>query len=321
VVFITAILAVLEVSLSFDNAVVNAKVLQGMTPLWRRRFLTWGMVIAVFGMRLIFPLAIVGFVASLAPWDALRLAAFQPDEYARIMLSAHIPISGFGGAFLLMVALRYFFDINKDVHWIKWIERPLVRLGKMNSIEIGVSILAIYAISKFVQGDDNHTFMMSAMMGLVTFIAVDGVSAFLEGPEEHPGKISDVHKVSAAAFLYLEVLDASFSFDGVVGSFAVTNNLFIITIGLGIGAMFVRSLTIMLVDRGTLSEFRYLEHGAFYAIGALAALMFLNTVTHVPEVISGLIGAAFIAAALATSIIHNKKVAKRAESGHFSELS
>jgi hypothetical protein len=108
-------------------------------------------------------------------------------------------------------------------------------------------------------------------------------------------------------FLYLEVLDASFSFDGVVGAFAITNNLFIIMIGLGIGAMFVRSLTIMLVEKGTLSEFRYLEHGAFYAIGILAIIMFANTIFHIPEVITGLIGAAFIGLSLWSSIRYNQK--------------
>jgi hypothetical protein len=96
-------------------------------------------------------------------------------------------------------------------------------------------------------------------------------------------------------------------FDGVVGAFAITNNLFIIAIGLGVGAMFVRSLTIMLVDRGTLAEFRYLEHGAFYAIWALAAMMFLGTFRHVPEVITGLIGAVFIVLALFSSILYNRR--------------
>jgi hypothetical protein len=102
-------------------------------------------------------------------------------------------------------------------------------------------------------------------------------------------------------------LDASFSFDGVVGAFAITNNLFIIMIGLGVGAMFVRSLTIMLVDKGTLSEYRYLEHGAFYAIGILAAIMFAGTIKHIPEVVTGLLGALFIALSLFSSILYNKK--------------
>lgn len=303
--FITAVLSVLEVSLSFDNAVVNAKVLNTMTPVWRHRFITWGMLIAVFGMRLVFPLLIIVIVAKLSPWAAVYLAATQPEEYARIMTSVHTEIAGFGGAFLLMVALKYFFDVNKDVHWISVIERPLVKLGRMDAIELGISILAVYAISVYMPAEESKAFLVSALLGLVTYIAVDGIGAFLQAPDE---AMNDIHKASAASFLYLEVLDASFSFDGVVGAFAITNNLFIIAIGLGIGAMFVRSMTIMLVDKGTLSEFVYLEHGAFYAIGALAATMFINTSLHIPEVITGLIGAAFIGFALMSSIQHNKKV-------------
>ncbi len=307
-VFIAAVLSVLEVSLSFDNAVVNAKILNNMTPLWRRRFLTWGMLIAVFGMRLVFPLVIVGVVAHVNPWDALVLAASRPDEYAKIMLSVHTEIAAFGGAFLLMVALRYFFDVNKDVHWIAVIERPLTRLGRMNAIELGLAMIMIYLVAGRLPETEGHGFIVSGMMGLVTFIAVDGVSALLDAPSE---AVADAHKASAGMFLYLEVLDASFSFDGVVGAFAITHNLFIIAIGLGIGAMFVRSLTIMLVDRGTLAEFRYLEHGAFYAIGALAAMMFLGTYVHVSEVVTGLIGAGFIALAFWSSIHHNKREAAR----------
>ncbi len=123
------------------------------------------------------------------------------------------------------------------------------------------------------------------MFGLVTFIAVDGIAALLDPVDVR--RRARPTRSGAAAFLYLEVLDASFSFDGVIGAFALSNNLFVIAIGLGIGAMFVRSLTIMLVERGTLTEYRYLEHGAFYAIIALGVIMFVKTVTPVPETVTG----------------------------------
>lgn len=304
VVFITAVLAILEVSLSFDNAVVNATVLKDMTPLWQHRFLTWGMLIAVFGMRLVFPLLIVGIVAGLGPWHALVLAATQPVEYARIMTSIHTEIAAFGGSFLLMVALKYFFDANKDVHWLQHIEEPMVRLGRMEAIELAISMLGLYAISTFMPAPEARDFLVSGIFGLITFIAVDGIGAFLEAPD---GAKNEAHRASAAAFMYLEVLDASFSFDGVVGAFAITNNLFIIAIGLGIGAMFVRSLTILLVERGTLNHFVYLEHGAFYAIGALATLMFAGTFVHVSEVLTGLIGAGFIGLSVWSSVRHNNR--------------
>ena len=304
-VFIVAVLSVLEVSLSFDNAVVNASVLRDMTPLWRHRFLTWGIAIAVFGMRLVFPLVVVSIVAWVNPWEALRLAALEPAEYARILTSAHIPLGAFGGAFLGMVCLKYFFDAEKEIHWIVPLERQLSRLGKFEAGALGVMMVALYTFSRFVHAGQEHAFLVAGIFGLVTFIVVDGIGAAMEVDED---AMKNVHRASAASFLYLEVLDASFSFDGVIGAFALTNNLFIIAIGLGIGAMFVRSLTVMLVERGTLDAYRFLEHGAFWAIGALALLMLVGTVMDVPEAITGLIGAAFIGLSIWSSI-HYKRTA------------
>ena len=303
-VFIVAVLCVLEISLSFDNAVVNATVLKDMTPVWRHRFLTWGIAIAVFGMRLVFPLVVVSIVARVGPIEALRLAALEPLEYARILTSAHYVLGAFGGAFLGMVCLKYFFDKEKEVHWIQVLEEWLSRIGKIDAAELAIMLLAIYGFSLMVPPAEAHSFLVSGIFGVITFVAVDGIGSVMEvGPD----KMRDVHRASAANFLYLEVLDASFSFDGVIGAFALTNNLFVIAIGLGIGAMFVRSLTVMLVDEGTLASYRYLEHGAFYAIGALAGLMLLGTVMHVPEVITGLVGAAFIGVSLWSSLRYKRR--------------
>ena len=302
-VFIVAVLSVLEVSLSFDNAVVNATVLKDMTPVWRHRFLTWGIAIAVFGMRLVFPLVVVSVVARVGPIETLRLAAFDPGEYARILTTAHLVLGAFGGAFLGMVCLKYFFDLEKEVHWIRLIESRLSKLGKIEGVELGLMMLALYGVSRLVPAQEAHAFLVSGIFGLVTFVAVDGLGAAMEvGPDQ----MRDVHRASAANFLYLEVLDASFSFDGVIGAFALTSNLFIIAIGLGVGAMFVRSLTVMLVEEETLALYRYLEHGAFYAIGALAFLMLAGTVAHVPAAITGLIGAGFIGVSFWSSIRYNR---------------
>jgi hypothetical protein len=303
-VFIVAVLGVLETSLSFDNAVVNATVLKDMTPVWRHRFLTWGILIAVFGMRVIFPVVVVSVVARVGPIEALRLAALEPVEYARILTSAHAVLGAFGGAFLALVCLKYFFDAEKDVHWIGMIEERLAALGKIEAVEIGLVLLALYGFSRWVAPEESAPFLVAGIFGVVTFIAVDGIGTAME---VDPAQMASVHRASAASFLYLEVLDASFSFDGVIGAFALTNNLFVIAIGLGIGAMFVRSLTVMLVEEGTLASYRYLEHGAFYAIGALALLMLIGTVVHVPEALTGLIGAAFIGLALGSSIRYNAR--------------
>lgn len=302
--FIATILAVLEVSLSFDNAIVNAVVLKKMTPLWRHRFLTWGMLIAVFGMRLVFPLAIVTFVAGINPWNALVLAATNPDEYARLMMAAHMDVAAFGGSFLLMVALKYFFDEHKEVHWIRWIERPTALMGRLEAIEMAMALTSLILVSRLVTPEHRLEFMLAGLAGIITYVLVDGLGALLEkiGIQDN-----DIHKASVGMFLYLEVLDASFSFDGVIGAFAITNNLFVIMIGLSIGAFFVRSLTIMFVENETLDEFKYLEHGAFYAIASLAILMLLDPLLHVPEWFTGLIGAVFIGAAFASSLWVRRK--------------
>lgn len=305
-VFIVAVLAILEVSLSFDNAVVNAVVLKTMTPLWRHRFITWGIAIAVFGMRIVFPLLIVAIIIHTDPISALVLAATDPDEYSRILTSAHVSVSAFGGAFLAMVGLKHFFNREKDVHWIGIIERPLTKMGRIEAAELGLVLLLLYVVSKWLSGADSVEFLVAGIFGLITYIAVDGVSALLNVESSATG---EVVRSGAASFLYLEVLDASFSFDGVIGAFALSNNLFIIAIGLGIGAMFVRSLTIMLVEKETLASYRYLENGAFYAIIALAVMMFLGTVQHIPEVVTGLIGGAFIVTAFWDSIRYNRRAA------------
>jgi uncharacterized protein len=302
--FIVAVLAILEVSLSFDNAVVNATVLKEMTPAWRRRFITWGIAIAVFGMRIIFPLAIVAIIAQIDPFSALIMAATDPDRYSRVLTSAHVSVSAFGGAFLAMVGLKHFFDHEKDVHWIAIIERPLCRLGRIAAVELGLVLLLLYLVSSWLPGHEQVGFLVAGIFGLVSYIAVDGIAAVLSVESAVTG---EVVRSGAAAFLYLEVLDASFSFDGVIGAFALSNNLFVIAIGLGVGAMFVRSLTIMLVEQEALASYRYLEHGAFYAIVALAVIMFVNTISHIPEVVTGLIGAGFIGAAFVDSIRYNRR--------------
>ena len=310
-VFLAALLAVLEVSLSFDNAVVNASVMQDMTAIWRHRFLTWGMAIAVFGMRFVFPLVVVSVVAGIGPLEAVRLAALEPDEYARLLTSAHLALGAFGGAFLGMVCLKYFFDSEKEVHWIRVVERRLARLGKFEAIELGLMLVALWGFSRAFAPAEAFQFLEAGVFGLVTFIFVDGIGAAMQEGSGRRG--AGPTRAGLASFVYLNVLDASFSFDGVIGAFALTNDLFVIAIGLGIGAMFVRSLTVMLVEKGTLESFRYLEHGAFYAIGALALIMMLGTLVEVPEAITGLVGAGFIAVSLWSSVRYNRTRTAAAE--------
>ena len=309
-VIIAAILGVLEVSLSFDNAIVNAKILNTMQDVWKRRFLTWGMLIAVFGMRLVFPVLIVSVVAGITPWGAAVLAATDQIAYAEHLDAAKLAIKGFGGAFLAMVFLEYFLNEEKDVHWIHWIESPLTKLGKIETIHAALTLLFAYGISKILPAG-GQMFFDAAFFGVITFVVTGALKTLVQKDEdgvEGPDVLATVVQTGFTTFIYLEVLDASFSFDGVIGAFALSTNMFIIAIGLGIGAMFVRSMTLLLVEKGTLAEYKFLEHSAFYAIGVLAAIMFIDTVHEVPETVTGLIGAVIIALGFYTSLRENKIV-------------
>ena len=305
---IGVVLAALEISLSFDNAIVNANKLQEMTPVWQRRFLTWGILIAVFGMRIVFPVAIVAIFAWVNPVEAVRLALADPDQYSHIMEESHSSIAAFGGTFLMMVALNFFIDEDKSVDWITALEKRLRVAGSVRGFEIAFVLIVVSVICYMLPEYKQGSFLYSAIMGLLVFTLVDGLGNVLDQKAD-----TDVAKVGATggfgAFMYLEVLDASFSFDGVIGAFALTNNILLIAIGLGVGAMYVRSMTIMLVERGTLAQFRYLEHGAFYSIFALSVIMFLQSLFHVPETLTGGIGIGLIGFALLSSIRYNKVAA------------
>ncbi len=305
----TVLLSILEISLSFDNAVVNATVMKTMSEVWKKRFLTWGMLIAVFGMRLLFPLGIVSVLGKIGPIDALMLSIYEPIKYAEIMTSSHLYVASFGGIFLFMVFIHFFFDEDKDVHWISFFEKPMSRTGQFQGAELVVTLIVLVLFTRmFTDVKDQFAFLLSGLSGIITFLLVHGLSSFLENKEV----VSDAKTVVASAglgtFLYLEVLDASFSFDGVVGAFALTNSLFLIMIGLGIGAFFVRSLTIYFVEKNTVENFKYLEHGAFYALGALALIMLFGAFIHIPEWITGLSGLVILSLSVLYSIKVDKKV-------------
>lgn len=301
--FTASILALLETTISFDNAIVNASVLRQMTPLWQRRFLTWGILIAVFGMRLFFPVAIICFAASMDPISAVSLALNDSKRYAEIMLSVHPQVAAFGGAFLALVALDYFFDAEKEVHWIGFIEKNLSKLGALKSTEVGLTLFGIWIFSRTLPTEIGTSVLFSGVAGILTFIAVKLVGEILSTPQT--GKL-DLNRQSIGLFLYLEVLDASFSFDGVVAAFAITSNPLIIAIGLGIGALFVRSFTILMVEKGSLDAYLFLEHGAFWAIGLLAVIMFISITVHVPEMVTGGLGLAIIGSSFVHSLLHKK---------------
>lgn len=309
---IAAILAAMEVSLSFDNAVVNASVLKTWDDYWQKLFLGVGIIIAVFGMRLLFPLVIVAVAADIGIMDVWHLALNDPKTYSMHLTNHHAEVAAFGGMFLLLVFLNFLFDHEKEVHWLGHVEQKLGALGKVSSIAVMISLAVLLGSMSLVGEAQKLVVLISGLWGILIYVAVDAISNLLEKEEEGSNVGDLVKKGGIGGFLYLEVLDASFSFDGVIGAFAITTDVVIIMLGLAIGAMFVRSLTVYLVKQGTLDEFVFLEHGAHYAIGILAAIMLASMKYHIPEIFTGLIGVAFIAASVWSSVRHRRQQASAA---------
>lgn len=314
-VFIALVLGILEVSLSFDNAVVNATKLKKMSEKWRHRFITWGIAIAVFGMRFLFPLLVVSIFAKLNILKVLDIALHNSKLYALYLHQTHATIVTFGGTFLLMLFLGFFLNPKKEIDWIKPVEKVLKRVPESKVLDVLITLATLDVVQMVQPAPLHWSVTISGIAGILVYLAIDTVSRKLEDLEQGVNEkisseaCSNIKLASCTgliSFLYLELIDASFSLDGVLGAFALSHDIVIITIGLAIGAMFVRSLTIMFVEEGTLDKFIYLEHGAHWAIGALAILMFISTVKPVPELITGLTGVGFIAGSLVSSIKDKK---------------
>ncbi|HTY30200.1 DUF475 domain-containing protein [Mycobacterium sp.] len=332
--FLLLVLAVLEVSLSFDNAIINAAILQRMSPFWRQMFLTIGILIAVFGMRLVFPLLIVWATAGLEPVRAFELALNPPPHgapefpdgspsYEKLIAAAHPQIAAFGGIFLLMLFLD-FIVYDRDIKWLKWIEIPFARIGRLGQVPVVVAGIALVLAGTQLthSSDERATVLTAGLLGLIAYLVVNGLSRAFRPPDVEAvtaGKAAGaaVGKAGLTLFLYLEMLDAAFSFDGVTGAFAITSDPILIALGLGlVGSMFVRSITIYLVQQDTLDRYVYLEHGAHWAIGVLAVIMLLSIEPRfqVPEAVTASVGVVFIGAALGWSVLRNRRTARAVSS-------
>ena len=316
-IFIAFVLGILEVSLSFDNAVVNATKLKTMSPKWRHRFLTWGIAIAVFGMRFLFPLLVVSIFAHISIIKVLNIALHNAHLYAHYLHQTHATIVTFGGTFLMMLFLGFFLNPKKEIDWLKPIEKLLKKAPESKILDTLIVLAILDIVQMFQPAPIRLSVIISGIAGILTFLGIDTISKKLEEIEEKQSKklhcsnsVKPIACTGLISFLYLELIDASFSLDGVLGAFALSHDIIIITIGLAIGAVFVRSLTIMFVEKETLEEFIYLEHGAHWAIGILATLMFISTVKSVPEVVTGLSGLFLIVASLISSINYKKKELK-----------
>ena len=332
--FLLVVLAVLEVSLSFDNAIINAAILKRMSRFWRQMFLTLGILVAVFGMRLLFPLLIVWASAGIDPVRAMELALHPPPHgaleypdgspsYEKLVLAAHPQIAAFGGIFLLMLFLD-FIVYDRDIKWLKWIEIPFARVGRLGQVPVAVVgvVLVLVATQLTYSSEERATVFTAGLLGLVTYLLVNGLSRAFRPPEAIPATEAlsaqaagrsvapAAGRAAVTLFLYLEVLDAAFSFDGVTGAFAITSDPILIALGLGlIGSMFVRSITIYLVQQEALDRYVYLEHGAHWAIGVLAVIMLLSIDPRyeVPEAFTASVGVVFIGASLGWSVLRNRR--------------
>ena len=274
-------------------------------------FLTVGYVLAVVGVRLVLPVLLVSATTGMGPVSVVELALqrgdpSKPGTYGFLLESAHPMIAGFGGMFLLMVFLHFIFD-EREVAWLRWVEVPLARIGRWRLAGIVTALVVLVGVSLAAPAAVRGEVALSGLVGVVVYLLVSGVGALFEsaGVEESGGRaVQAVGLAGFMLFMYVNVLDASFSLDGVVGAFAITADPLLIMLGLGVGAVFVRSLTVLMVRRGTLESYVFLEHGAHWAIGSLAVVMLVSVIVPVPEWVTVLTGVGFIAAAVVGSVRH-----------------
>lgn len=307
--FIALVLMLVEITFSFENAIINAKVLSGMSIFWQRLFMTVGILIAVIGMRLVFPVIIVMLTAGLGAKEVIDLALHEPTRYAEALHDAHISIASFGGMFLLMLCFNFFFDGEREIRWVHKVEAPLQKYSKW-WIYTGVALAVLSAITLLPWNHEPQETFVAGMVGIGTYLTIRSLTDIFTRSQRKRGQLVQTGLAGFLSFIYLEILDASFSFDGVIGAFAVTKDVVLIAAGLGIGALWVRSLTLFMVRRRVLSVYRYLEHGAHYTIGVLSAVLIAGIFLDVPELIAGLAGILLITLAVANSIVENKREEK-----------
>jgi len=283
-------LIVFEVVNSVDNAIVNASVLKTMSALWRKRFLLIGIITSVFLVRFILPLVIVWISVPTISASDLFLAFLGQSEVAASAIEQQKPIIlMFGGVFLLYLYIHWLFLEKKDPLYI---ERFIKEKHGVWFFAFAAILLVI--IMYLARADP--LVMLAAAIGSATFFILYGIKETAEASERNmvagTSNLSDLSK-----FLYLEVLDTTFSFDGVIGAFAFTINLFLILIGIGVGALVVRELTIKGID--TIAKYKYLKNGALTSIGFLGLFMIIegfnvDLPSYIPIIVTFLlIGVAF----------------------------
>lgn len=307
--WVYAVLVLLEITFSFDNAVINSKILTKLNPWWQMLFLTVGIFFAVFVVRFLLPIVIVICATGLNFAEVIGLAIHHPALYAAELHHAGPIIDAFGGTFLLMIGLNYFVDRKKDIHWLTRTERLLSKFGNVPFIKLVFMLIVATVLYVTVAPALRETVAIASLLGIALHVGLEAASDVFE--KRNKGRSQAKHLVGGAAFasfMYLQVLDASFSFDGVVGAFAITTSVLLIMAGLGAGALWVRSLTVYLVRTNTLEKYRYLEHGAHWAILVLGIVMLAKLYgVELAEWMTGSLGLVFVATATLSSILEKRK--------------
>lgn len=273
-------LSLFEIVTSVDNAVINADVLRTMSKAARRWFLIWGIFIAVFLIRGLLPFVIVyGLNPQLGVWGTLTAAFSEDPLVMQAVEAAAPPLLMMGGVFLVFLFLHWIFLQPKyyGLRGEEFIERRGVWFFVI--VSLALTLLIWYSIPI------NPWIAFGAAVGSSVFFIVHG---FRENAEKKEREMLQNRKMSDwSKILYLEVIDASFSIDGVLGAFAFTLSVPIILIGNGIGAVVVRQLTVSNIER--VRKYRYLKNGAMYSVAVLGAVMILDSLgAHIPAWVSPL---------------------------------
>ncbi len=270
-------LCLFETISSIDNAIINAEVLSTMRPKYRRWFLVWGILIAVFGVRGLLPWLIVWLVTpGVGPVGALT-ATFSSDPKVMEAVSLSSPLLLMGGGMFL--ALLFF-------HWVFLEEKNFGLPGERFLMRQGVWFYAVASL--LLTGvvwfalKQNSMLAFGAVAGSTTFFITHG---FKENAEQSERELLHSHKSDIAKILYLEIIDATFSIDGVLGAFAFTLSVPLILIGNGLGAFVVREITVRNVD--SIRRYLFLKNGAMYSILVLGVIMMLDAFgAHIPHWLS-----------------------------------
>lgn len=300
----TVVLAILEISLSFDNAVLNAKKLETMSHGWQMMFLTFGMIIAVGVVRFYIPLQLVATLSGVSLYEAFDMAMTNHAQFQHIIAQSHSMVAGFGAGFLGMLTITFFIDSEREDLWVRYIEKPLQFIGTLGHEKLLATAIMIL-IAVLIRSLTGSTHIgLCIIAGVVVFHIVEAVKTGLEklDESESTGGVGKFLAGGFGTFIFLEVLDASMSLDGVVAALSISGDIVAVVAGLSIGALAVRSLTIKLVREKTLGGLVYIETGAFYSIALVTICMLVGMFVEIPEWFTGAFSALFIVVAALCSL-------------------